>query len=243
MSIKEATKKILGSVNLLEPTRKLLWDIDRRFGRIDWQIAEQYLSQSKPRKLHIGCGQNQLSSWLNADYFPLSKEVLHLDATQRFPFDDDIFDYAYSEHMIEHISYTDGLKMLSECYRVLQPSGRIRISTPDLAFLVGLYNKDKSPLQKNYIKWSSQTYKGVLKDNETFVINNFVRDWGHTFIYDESTLKEAMIYAGFTDITKCDLGVSKDAALSNLENEARLPLGFLRLELFILEGTKRIRPT
>ena len=37
------------------------------------QIAERYLAQSKPRKLHIGCGQNQLSravfGWVNSKFY------------------------------------------------------------------------------------------------------------------------------------------------------------------------------
>jgi hypothetical protein len=44
--------------------------------------------------------------------------------------------------------------------------------------------------------------------------------------------------AGFTKIVRCDLRESKDGALRNLENEKRMPKGFLKLESFTLEGTK-----
>jgi predicted SAM-dependent methyltransferase len=37
--------------------------------------------------------------------------------------------------MIEHISFSQGLVMLSECYRVLKEKGKIRISTPDRRLL------------------------------------------------------------------------------------------------------------
>jgi len=69
-------------------------------------------------------------------------------------------------------------------------------------------------------------------------MNNFMRDWGHMFIYDEHTLKTAMITAGFTDIVKCELKQSKDDALCNLESLARITTKFLELETIILEGTK-----
>jgi hypothetical protein len=53
---------------------------------------------------------------------------------------------------------------------------------------------------------ASRTFiDGAPEDNETFVINNFVRDWGHTFIYDEKTLRGAMTSVGFAQITKFDL--------------------------------------
>ena len=60
----------------------------------------------------------------------------------------------------------------------------------------------------------------------------------HRFIYDEKTLREVMLNAGFTNIVRCDLQESENPALRNLENEARLPLTFLRLETLTLEGSK-----
>jgi hypothetical protein len=47
-----------------------------------------------------------------------------------------------------------------------------------------------------------------------------------------------MLNAGFTNIVRCDLQESEDPALRKLENEARLPLAFLRLETLTLEGAK-----
>ena len=44
--------------------------------------------------------------------------------------------------------------------------------------------------------------------------------------------------AGFTGVVKCGLQQSDDPALRNLENAARLPDGFLRLESLILEAAK-----
>jgi predicted SAM-dependent methyltransferase len=205
----------------------------------DRKCARRYILQSQVRKLHLGCGWNLLPDWLNTDHIPERRGALYLDARRSFFFSDETFDYIFSEHMIEHMSYHDGLNMLTECHRILKRWGKIRISTPDLAFLIRLYRADKSSLQQEYIAWANRTFvKDVPENNEVFVINNFMRDWGHMFIYDENTLKTAMINAGFTGITKCDLRQSKDDALCNLENVARIPAHFLELETIILEGTK-----
>jgi predicted SAM-dependent methyltransferase len=229
-----AVKPILANCRFLEASRPLLSCISRCFGHLDRRIAARYLARSNAPKLQIGCGTNGLPGWLNTDYFPvLSPDIMHLDARRPFPFGEETFNYVFSEHVIEHITYLDGLRMLAECYRVLKPFGKIRISTPDLAFLVDLVRPDKSELQCAYIKWA-----GAPEGNETFVINNFVRDWGHTFIYDEKTLRGAMTHAGFVKITKCDLRRSKDPALRDLENETRMPAGFLQLESLTLEGCK-----
>jgi hypothetical protein len=60
------------------------------------------------------------------------------------------------------------------------------------------------------------------------------------FIYDEKTLRSSLEKAGFADIVRCDLNESKDESLRKLENENRMPEGFVKLESFTLEGTKVI---
>src|SRR5687768_11548268 len=117
-------------------------------------VIESYLSRPGARKLHLGCGGNILGGWLNADLEPNSPDIARIDVTQRLPFEDTCFDYVFSEHLIEHLSYPQGLQLLSESHRVMRPGGRVRISTPDLAFLVGLYTANKSHLQMSYIAWS-----------------------------------------------------------------------------------------
>jgi predicted SAM-dependent methyltransferase len=224
---------------ILRRARQMLCYLGHRVPGRDRAIVRRYLAESRIKKLHIGCGKNVLPGWLNMDALPLIPDVLYLDATRRFSFKDAAFDFIFSEHMIEHISYHHGLNMLAECQRVLKPSGKIRISTPDLNFLVNLY-RDESELHQRYVKWSAQAFINgtVPEDNAVLVINHFVRNWGHRFIYDEKTLREAMLNAGFTNLVKCDLQDSEDPVLCNLENEARLPLAFLRLETLTLEGTK-----
>jgi hypothetical protein len=102
-----------------------------------------------------------------------------------------------------------------------------------------LYKDNISELQKRYIKWATDTFIGnVPYQHATFVINNFMRDWEHIFIYDEKLLCTSLKQAGFSMIVKCELKDSKDEILRNLENEIRMPTGFLKLETMTLEGTK-----
>ena len=82
-----------------------------------------------------------------------------------------------------------------------------------------------------YIKWATDQFvPWASRPSSAFVINNFVRDWGHIFIFDEPTLSEAFELAGFENTKSCFLGP--------LENKSRMPDGFLELESFTLEGTK-----
>ncbi len=237
--MKAAAKSVLEKFDLLDPAQRLRRRIKHPFKPSDRVIVAGYLAQTDAPKLNIGCSGHLLDGWLNTDYASKLPTVIHLDPRHRFPFKEETFDYIFSEHFIEHISYRDGVNMLAECFRVLKKSGKVRISTPNLAFLVDLTRSNKSDLQRDYVKWLANTYiSDAPDDNEVFVINYFVRNWGHTFIYDEKTLRGAMNSAGFKAIAKCDQLESEDAALCNLENEKHLAPNFLRLESFTLEGSK-----
>lgn len=203
---------------------------------------EAYLARGGSAKLHIGSGAHELPGWLNGDLSPRGAEIF-LDATVPFPFSDAVFDYVYSHHLIEHIPFSQGLRMLVESYRVLKTGGRIRIATPDLAFLVGLYRDARSPLEQRYIEWSIRRFvPDAPATDATFVINNFVRNWGHRFIYDENTLGLALKSAGFSAVRRFDLNDSQDDALRGLENADRMPEGFLELETMVLEAEKTAAP-
>ena len=108
--------------------------------------------------------------------------------------------------------------MLRECLRVLKPGGVLRISTPDLAVLVGLYQEDRDALADRYIEWITDRY---LQDIEVykalFVINNAFRNWGHQFLYDVEVLEMAMSEVGFVDIVRCAPGESTHVDLRGIE--------------------------
>ena len=216
----------------------------------DQGLITQYLDNSTTeKKLQLGCGRNWLEGWLNSDYFPRNSDILQLDVTVALPFENDTFDYIFSEHVIEHISYPEGAYMLEECFRVLKPGGVLRVGTPDLAFLVNLYREDeaarhsRTQLQQEFLEYF---LANEIKDREinapvdfdTYLINKFVRAWGHEFIYDEKSLRHMMKTLGFTEITRCEVMESAHQALCGLENIDRKPPGHIALETIVMESTK-----
>jgi SAM-dependent methyltransferase len=211
----------------------------KRGNNVDKNICSNYFKKNNIHKLHIGCSSHILDTWLNSDFRPASSGVLHLDATGLFPFCDNQFDFIFSEHMIEHIDFAQGQHMLRECFRVLKDGKKIRVSTPDLQFLINLKNDNESILHRDYIKWISDRFiPHAPYLDAAFVINEYVRGWGHTFIYDERSLSYSLQQAGFTEIVRCKLNCSQDSALCGLENDTRMPAGFLALETITLEARK-----
>jgi len=82
--------------------------------------------------LDIGCGENKRSEiMIGLDIRKTSSTDIIADA-HMLPFKDEIFDYIYSSHLIEHFSHKEVRKVLSEWVRVLKNGGIIEIRCPDL---------------------------------------------------------------------------------------------------------------
>jgi predicted SAM-dependent methyltransferase len=206
------------------------------------ELIQAYLRDHAVRKLQLGTGRNVLAGWLNTDVFDVERsgKIAYLDARARFPLPDASFDFVFSEHMLEHLSYADGLRCLHECLRVLKPGGRIRIATPSLDRLVSLFATDRSDVEERYLAWAVETWvPGADAHLPGFVLNNFLRDWGHRFVYDRETLAHALAAAGFVDVRESSVGRSETPELAGLEAHGEaIPAEFNELETIVLEARR-----
>ena len=243
MTLREKLKQSQFIVGLVRAFRGLIHDI-----RVVIWLAKRnrqitnYLVGNPVRKLQLAASNNLLSGWLNTDIVPNFDSVVYLDATTRFPFDDDTFDCIMAEHMIEHIGYDAAQSMLRECFRVLKAGGRIRIATPDLGILLALHTKDKTNSQRWYIEWAVARFMPEVHGCEdVFVINNFFRAWGHSFLYDRDTLSQALLASRFSDVKFYRPGESEEPMLENLECHGKELQSekINQFETMVIEGCKK----
>jgi predicted SAM-dependent methyltransferase len=234
--LRETTK------GLLRPL--LAFGAVRRLRKVIWEKQAQkaiaaYLASHAVRSLQIGCGFSILPGWLNMDLYPDGTSSSFLDATTPFPMADDCFDFIFSEHMIEHLAYAKARVMLQESFRVLKPGGVIRIGTPDLQKLAALCLRAPSEVECSWMQWQKELFGPDMPSCLAgHVVNNYLRAWQHTFIYDPETMREALHLAGFIDIRQCRLGESEHPSLQGIENAHRMPPGFLEFESMTFEATK-----
>lgn len=222
-----------------------LWSIQRR--RSDPRRIRDYLEKHDVRKLQIGAGPNPLSGWLNTDLLPDQypkhrDRMVMLDARTRFPLPDMSFDYITSEHQISILTVTDGIGMLGECFRVLRPNGRLRVATPNLSSILGLYGDHPDGAQRYYMDWIMKRYWPDIHTDrpQSFVINKMISGHGHQFIYDRMTLTALLCDAGFTDITDWSPGESSDPELRGLESHGKAlrDEAVNRFETMVLEAVR-----
>jgi|HubBroStandDraft_1064217.scaffolds.fasta_scaffold134115_2 predicted SAM-dependent methyltransferase len=100
-----------------------------------------------PRLLNLGCGPHNFEGWINADdYAPRRrwreaafKPDWSLDITRPWACPSDYWDGVFTEHVLEHLSYSEVVHTLSECLRTMRSGAWIRISVPDLRTYVDNY--------------------------------------------------------------------------------------------------------
>lgn len=235
-------------IKMLRKTKDFLHSTPRQLTKA-WKIfrapaeINAYLATHNPRKLNVGTGWTPKEGWLNTDIdLALSpgSSTTYLDGTKPFPIPSASFDYIFNEHMIEHISYGDAVGFLRECHRILKPGGKIRIATPDLRFLIELYNNEKTPVQERYIKNVAATSLAKLPFvTDAHVINHFYYGWGHIFIFDAPTLIRLLGSLGFHDPVQFSVGESDDPELIGAETHGKV-IGkeFNDLETMVIQATK-----
>jgi predicted SAM-dependent methyltransferase len=159
-------------------------------------------------RLHVGCGSLVLAGWINVD-LERHPGVDHvLDVRRGLPFND--LRYVFAEHFLEHLTEEEGWAFLRECRRILQPGGTLRLSTPNLDWvMVTHYN------------WQERDFATRIEQCRN--LNRAFHGWGHQFLYNDTILERALQDAGFGTIQFQAYGESPDLNLRGLEKHETYP--------------------
>lgn len=184
--------------------------IDRIIARVDAQVRRSTVRRKLEagQLLHLGCGTNVLAGWVNIDGSPVSAQVLRWNLLKPLPVKDSHFQCIFSEHFIEHVSRTQAQELLQELARCLGTGGQIRVSTPDLRYLVTAY-LDESLAEWLDVGWEPATAAKLM--------NEGMHAWGHQFLYDFDELRTALLSAGFSDVRRVAWRESQMPAFRGLE--------------------------
>lgn len=196
----------------------------------DWQAHRRTLRKlatlpSTDLLINLGCGSSALEGWVNVDIARGPSIDVVWDLRQGLPFADGSCAAIFSEHVIEHVTKEDGLKLLRECHRVLQRGGVLRLSTPDAEKYLRSYAGDREFLRHPEFPQPVET---PLER-----INIMMREGGqHLWVYDSEALCLLLRSAGFASCTEQQFGVSQHPRMQNLDAATR------RFESLYVEAVK-----
>jgi predicted SAM-dependent methyltransferase len=154
------------------------------------------------KRLHIGAGRESIPGWINIDNQGLAGVDQVLDVRQGLPFAD--VASIYAEHFLEHLSLDEGISFLRECRRVLRPEGVLRLSTPNLDWVL-----------TTHYRWNEVGDEDRRLD--CMRLNRAFHGWGHQFLYNGAMLESVLAAAGFAKVDRRTNGQSERPELAGLE--------------------------
>ena len=178
----------------------------RRSGR---QFRE--LRNRKELKVHLGCGGELKSGWVNVDlnlnglvppmtpeHAPDTMFILYDLRSGALPLDDESCALFYSSHFMEHLEYREGVLLMRDCHRMLRPGGIFRAGLPHFR------NAFRAYLDANQQFFDLIDLRQWLPDREPETlslvdyVNLGVYQWGeHKCIYDEEKIRLVLRRIGF----------------------------------------------
>jgi predicted SAM-dependent methyltransferase len=154
-------------------------------------------------KVQVGCGPHALlDGWCNTDIRGFKGIDQVMDATEPWPFTG--LTHVFGEHFLEHLDIDKAIDFLVHAGNSLAPGGRIRLSTPNLAWVIRTHFA-LGPVDEE------QRLADTLRTNRAF------HGWGHRFLWTTEMLTGVLASVGFEDIEIFGYGESRDPEFQNLE--------------------------
>lgn len=173
-------------------------------------------------RLNVGCGRFPIRGWLNLDIQELPTVDRVVDIRDGLPFRDAAA--VYSEHFLEHLTFREALAFLRASHAALAPGGKLRLSTPNLAWVWATHQPEaEDPAEAR---------------RRTFVANRAFYGWQHRFVWTRPLLAEAVGACGFEKLEFPAYGTSTDPALVGLEQHDRYPDTPELPHVLIVEGER-----
>jgi SAM-dependent methyltransferase len=212
------TRKQLEQIKEKHKDNYIPWSCDRN--SYDWDYPE--VDKSIIRRLHLGCGEVRLKSFINIDIRKTAATDRVLDVS-RLDYPDDSIELIYASHVLEHFHRGRVPAVLREWCRVLEPGGKAVIVVPNFDRCVDWYSlrfpiRHISYILFKYILGFNKVRSGrVLTDNFIGDVMgggadpniNYGYESYHHIIFNPESFEKLAREAGFRKIREIDLKKDK----------------------------------
>jgi predicted SAM-dependent methyltransferase len=163
----------------------------------------------EPRLLNLGCGPHIFEGWVNADDYAFKRGLREaafrpnwrLDITRPWNCPADHWDGVFTEHVLEHVSYSEAIFVMRECLRTMKRGACLRISVPDVRTYVDFYEGRLSRPQFAPIP------------HPAVGISFLTQMHLHRSAWDADLMTRVLTEIGFADARAVSFGVGADARL------------------------------
>lgn len=153
--------------------------------------------------------------WANhAEWFVLSEA--DQDITRPLSFSDGSVDVIFSEHVIEHVPFLEGISFMKESLRILKSGGVFRVVTPTLEKILALSLEDErgkiymQNIERFYAKEDAVLadlgLKGVSASYRVFYFNSIFTGFGHKFVWSAELIRNVLKSLGYSEAHIYEVG-------------------------------------
>ena len=129
--------------------------------------------------------------------FARKNDIRWGDATKGLSLQKNSCEIVYSSHMLEHLDRLEASEFLTEAFRILKPSGIVRLALPDLKITIAQYNEDQDA--DAFIEGTRM----CVDRPRSFLMRLrilFVGTRHHQWLYDGASLCRLLEKHGFVDV-------------------------------------------
>ena len=137
-------------------------------------------------KLHLGCGLKKIEGYINVDIMKTPAVDIVDDVSRLSKFANESVDLIYACHILEHFKRKEYFDVLKRWTELLVPGGILRLSVPDFAKVVDIYQKGLFPLER---------LLGFINGGQTYLYNY------HYMNFDYKLLEKDLIELGYEEIS------------------------------------------
>lgn len=161
------------------------------------------------RLLNLGCGPVTYDNWINADDYAFKRSIREkrfapdwrLDITQSWKCEDNYWDGIFTQHVLEHVTYSKAIFVLQECFRTLKPDCWIRISVPSVKVYIDYY---EGRIKNDYFEQFP---------NKALAISFLTQMHLHRSTWDGELMTQLLLDLGFEDAKEVPFGEGTDKRL------------------------------
>jgi SAM-dependent methyltransferase len=131
------------------------------------------------------------------------------DITKPLELKNNIADIVFTEHVIEHVSFINGVRFMREAKRILKPGGVFRVVCPSAEKILSNSFEDENG--KEYLKslerfypdehklFAEWNFDGLNEFKRTFLLNSIFTGYGHKFIWSAELMAKVLKSAGYKE--------------------------------------------